>query len=77
MLEPGNGGDIIIKGGTIEIDFDGAVYKKDGANPRKHKAGDRKLARIVLQDEHDVVKYDTTAEGENPVKWTVTVFGRK
>ena len=64
-----NGGDIIIKGTSIDITFDDAKYPP-GANG-SHK-GQRKMQRIVVTDGQEQVKYDSQAE--DPKKWTVTVL---
>jgi hypothetical protein len=47
---PGDGGDIIIKGGSCEIHFDDGVFKKDDSDPRKtkHKHDVLKIRRIVI-----------------------------
>jgi len=47
---PGDGGDIIIKGGSCEIHFDDAVFKKDLADPqkRKHRHDTLQIKRIVI-----------------------------
>jgi hypothetical protein len=48
MADPGNGGEIIIKGGSVEVDFDGSVYIKDPNDPRKHKNATKKITRVVI-----------------------------
>jgi hypothetical protein len=48
MSAPGNGGEIIIKGGSVEVEFDGTVYTKDPANPRKNKNPNKKITRVVI-----------------------------
>ena len=46
---PGDGGVIIIKGGSVDVDYDDNVFKeKDPSKPRSHKAPDRKITRIVI-----------------------------
>jgi hypothetical protein len=47
---PGDGGDIIIKGGSCEIHFDDSVFQKDPANPRKrrHRDDNWTIKRIVI-----------------------------
>jgi hypothetical protein len=72
--DPGDGGIIIIKGGSVDLDYDESIYPKDPNDPKKHKNDNRKVTRILVQDEHDVTKYDSN--GENPLKWKVTVFTR-
>jgi hypothetical protein len=50
LVEPGEGGDIIIKGGSCEIHFDDRVFRKDQADPkaRRHKHDVLKIKRIVI-----------------------------
>lgn len=48
MADPGNGGEIIIKGGSVEVDFDGSVYTKDPNDPRRHKNAVKKITRVVI-----------------------------
>jgi hypothetical protein len=50
---PGDGGDIIIKGGSCELHFDDGVFKKDGSDPRgrKHRHDNLKIRRIVITGE--------------------------
>ena len=47
---PGDGGDIIIKGGSCEIHFDDGLYKKDPSDPkrRKHSNATLRIKRIVI-----------------------------
>ena len=70
MAEPGNGGEIIIKGGSVEVEYDGNTYTQDPADPRKHQNATKKITRIVVKDERDGVVYDS---GDNPngLKWEV------
>jgi hypothetical protein len=43
-----NGADIIIKGGSVELEFDDAVYPKEPSNPKKHKNQSKKVTRVVI-----------------------------
>lgn len=46
---PGDGGVIIIKGGSCEIHFDDSVFKHDPTGQkRKHKHDSLKIQRIVI-----------------------------
>ena len=64
-----NGGDIIIKGGSVDITFDDAVYPP--GNSGSHK-GQRKMQRIVVTDGGEAVQYDS--EAADVKRWTVTVL---
>ena len=48
MAEPGDGGEIIIKGGSVELEFDETVYPKDPADPKIRKNGRNKITRVVI-----------------------------
>ena len=66
------GEDIIIKGGSIELEFDDAVYPNNPSEPKKHKNPNRKISRIVVVDENGGEKFDS-GESQNGMKWTITV----
>jgi hypothetical protein len=42
------GSDIIIKGGSVEVVFDGLLYPVDLQDPVSHKNATRKITRIVI-----------------------------
>jgi hypothetical protein len=67
-----DGGDIIIKGGSVELFFDEGIYTKDPADPKRHENANRTITRIRILDEKNSPVYDS---GDNPagLKWTVTV----
>lgn len=67
-----NGGDIIITGGSVDLDYDEAVYPKDSGNPRKHKNANRKITRILVEDEKGGEKFNFEAQGG--LRWKVTVY---
>ena len=48
MSAPGNGTEIIVKGGSVEVEFDGNTYQQDPSNPRKHKNASKKIRRVVI-----------------------------
>jgi hypothetical protein len=60
MAAPGDGNEIIIKGSSVEVEFDGVVYAKDPANPRKHKNANKKITRVVITGD---ITFDS---GEHP-----------
>ena len=49
--DPGDGGVIIIKGGSCEIHFDDDVFTHDPSsqNKRKHKHNTLRIQRIVIE----------------------------
>jgi hypothetical protein len=65
-------GEIIIKGASVHVEFNGTIYKKDPNDPNKHDNANRKITKIVVVDESGAEKYNS---GDNPggLKWEVTV----
>jgi hypothetical protein len=55
---PGDGGDIIIKGGSCEIKFNGLHFPKDEAETglAKHSRGDLKITKIVITGDTELDK---------------------
>ena len=68
MSDPGNGGVIIIKGGSVALEYDESVYVKDPADPRSHKNSSKKITRVVITGD---ISYDS---GEHPggLRCTIT-----
>lgn len=66
------GGEIIIKGGSVNVQFDDSVYKKDPSDPKKHENANRKITRIVVVDENGGERFNS---GDSPsgLKWTIAV----
>ena len=48
MSAPGNGTEIIIKGGSVEVEFDPRTYTQDPGNGRKHVNPSKKITRVVI-----------------------------
>ena len=67
------GGDIIIKGGSVQVHFDGSLYVQDSSDPRKHSSAKKKIQRIKIVDDTGRMLYDS---GEHPdgLRWTVQVL---
>jgi hypothetical protein len=68
-------GEIIIKGGSVELFFNDTTYPKVNGDPKKHENRDRRITSIVVVDENGNEKLNS---GDNPggLKWTVTVKTR-
>ena len=65
-------GEIIIKGGSVELSFDDGVYQKGSVGTYKHP--DRKITRVIVEDESGNMKLDS---GESDgLRWTITVSTR-
>lgn len=69
-----NGGDIIIKGGSVDIDYDDAVYPPESGKPRNHKSRDKTITRVTVADEGNALRYDSDKDGATPGAWTITVY---
>ncbi|MGI8836807.1 MAG: hypothetical protein ACR2H4_09240 [Pyrinomonadaceae bacterium] len=69
-----NGGDIIIKGGSVDIDFDDDKYPKEPGKPRNHKANDQTITRVTVEDENNTVQYDSDSDTADKTLWTIHVF---
>jgi hypothetical protein len=67
-----DGGDIIIRGGSVDLDYDEAVYPVEPGHPRKHRAGGKKIRQITVTDNGRTV-FDS---GDHPegLAFTVSVF---
>lgn len=48
MSAPANGTEIIIKGGSVEVEFDPRTYPADPSNGRKHSNPNKKITRVVI-----------------------------
>ena len=70
--EPGDGGVIIIKGGSVDLDYDESIYARDPKNPRSHINPTRKITRVVITGD---LSYDS---GDHPegVMCTITISSR-
>ena len=68
------GSDIIIKGGSVELEFDETVYRKQSGDPKKYKHDNRKISRIEIYDEQEQEVKTYSAEGNNGLKWTVKII---
>jgi hypothetical protein len=54
------GSDIIIKGGSVHLTYDGNIYTKDqAADPKTWKNNDKKIIQVIITDDNDEVVYDT------------------
>ena len=69
-----NGADIIIKGSSVDIDFDDATYPKEPGKPRNHKASDHAITRVTVEDENNAMQYDSSDEAADPARWTIHVY---
>ncbi len=63
-----NGSDIIIKGGSAEVEFDSAVFERDPKEPKKHKNKNKKITRVVITGD---ISYDS-GDRQQGLKCTIT-----
>jgi hypothetical protein len=66
-----NGSDIIVRAGSVEVEFDSAVYPP--VAPKKHKNASGKLTRVLITDDADKTIFDT---GDHPsgLKYQIKAF---
>jgi hypothetical protein len=67
-----DGGDIIIKGGSVEVNFDNNFYRSDPIDPNKHRNDSRKITRILVEDQDGKVQFDSGADPSG-LRWIITV----
>jgi hypothetical protein len=66
------GGDIIIKGSSVHLHYDGTIYQKDNGDPKHRKHESRKITRVTVQDENETTLFDSNVNDDG-LKWTITV----
>lgn len=68
-----SGGDIILKGGSVQLHFDDVLYTKDPSDPRMRSNRNKKIVRITIDDESGSIQYDS---GDHPagLQCTIKVF---
>jgi hypothetical protein len=68
-------GDIIIKGGSVHLNFDSNLYQKDSNDPNNHKHDHRKIMRVRVEDESGKPLFDSddSVPNNSGLKWTVRV----
>jgi hypothetical protein len=70
----GDGGtDIIIKGGSVELNFDTGIYKKALGDPTCHRHRGRKITRVQVHDQNGKPLFDKSANGNDGLKWKIAV----
>ncbi|HLN97654.1 MAG TPA: hypothetical protein VK208_04265 [Pyrinomonadaceae bacterium] len=72
----GDGGaDIIIKGGSVELDYDDTLYPKRPGDPKKHDNRDRRITNIRILDENGREVFNS-GDHQGGLKWEVRVTTR-
>jgi hypothetical protein len=68
------GGDIIIKGGSVELNFDDGIYQKVLNDPGTYRNANRQISRVLVEDQEGKVKFDS--EEQVGLTWRITVSTR-
>lgn len=68
-----NGGDIIIKGGSVDIDYDNAVYPAEPGK-RGHKNDKQRITRVLVEDAGGTSQYDSDDVAADTSTWKITVY---
>jgi hypothetical protein len=68
------GGDIIIKGGSVELTFNEGIYQKVSTDPSTYRNPNRQITRVVVLDETGKVQFDSGAS--TGLLWTITVSSK-
>lgn len=64
-----DGNDVVIKGGSVEIDFDPATYVPVPGDNKKFRNATKKITGVVIKDENGNVVPQVPADG----KCTITI----
>ena len=72
------GGDIIIKSGSVILDFDDTLYPKRQNDPKKHENENRKVTKIIIVETVNGEEKVIFHSGEHPggLKWDTHFFTR-
>jgi hypothetical protein len=69
-----DGGDIIIRGGSVDLEYDEAVYPMEFGHPKKHSASGKKIRQITVTDiDSGRILYDSDDHPDG-LKYMVSVF---
>ena len=66
-----NGSDIIIKGGSVNIQYDDSIYLKEGS--WNHINLEKTMTRITIVDENGRSIYDS-GENVDGLKWEIRAY---
>jgi hypothetical protein len=73
-MSNGNSGDIIIKGSSVDIDYDDAKYPKEQGKPNNHKSNDHAITRVTVEDANNTMLFDSSRDAADPSQWTIHVY---
>ena len=66
-----NGSDIIIKGGSVNVQYDDSLYRKEGS--WDHTSLEKTMTRITVVDENGRTLYDS-GENVGGLKWEIRAY---
>jgi len=66
-----NGSDIIIKGGSVNVQFDDTIYRKEG--DWNHINLEKIITRITVADENGKTLFDS-GENTGGLNWEIRAF---
>lgn len=66
-------GDIVVKGGSVEVIFDTNVFAKDNGDRKLHKHYGRQITRILVTDQSGNVEYDSAETKKSVGKHIVRI----
>lgn len=64
-------GEIIIKGGSVELNFDDGIYQRVLNDPGAYRNQNRQITRVLVEDQEGKVHLDSS---ESVGLWRITVF---
>jgi hypothetical protein len=68
------GGDIIIKGGSVELNFNDSVYQRVLNDPSTYRNQNRQISRVLVEDQEGKVQFDSGEQ--SGLTWRITVSTR-
>ena len=66
-------GEIIIKGGSVELNFDVLTYQKVLTDPSTYRSANRQITRVLVEDQEGKVKFDGI---DGAGQWSITIYTR-
>ena len=64
-------GEIIIKGGSVELSFDDGIYQRVLNDPGAYRNQNRQITRVLVEDQEGKVHLDSS---EKVGLWRITIF---
>jgi hypothetical protein len=64
-------GEIIIKGGSVELNFDDGIYQRVPNDPGAYRNQNRQITRVLVEDQEGKIQLDSS---ESVGQWRITIF---